>query len=298
MKKITSAMIAAVMLIMALASVSVQAASWPATNGIQTYVLSTKNDTVVYETASSKSKYGTIYATDLITIKGYSGSRLKVTYPTSNGSKTGYIESSKVTSAKINSAISTYTATSKTTTYRRASTSATLGSISKGDKVYIIVDNSNGWQQVIYPISGGYKMGWINTGNTGGTSSGDYDSKVKAFMADSRWKVGTSWGANHQTELSSNKNCWGCCAYAWDFAQYVYNKKVTAGTKFSNASEIRSGDILYVTPQHWMIVLYRNGNNLDVLHGNWTNGKVCRSNFTLNGKTIGSKTFSYGYHMQ
>jgi hypothetical protein len=285
------------MLIMALASVSVQAASWPATSGIQTYVLSTGNDTVVYETASSKSKYGTIYATDLITIKGYSGSRLKVTYPTSNGSKTGYIESSKVTSAKINSAISTYTATSKTTTYRRASTSATLGSISKGDKVYIIVDNSNGWQQVIYPISGGYKMGWIYTGSTGGTSSGDYDSKVKAFMADDKWKVGTSWGKNHGPELSSHDSS-GCCAYAWDFAQYVYNKKVTAGTKFSNASEIRSGDILYVTPQHWMIVLYRNGNNLDVLHGNWTNGKVCRSSFTLNGKTIGSKTFSYGYHMQ
>lgn len=172
MKKLISTLLASIMLILALASIPAQAASWPATSGIQTYVLSTKNDTTVYQTATSTAKYGTIYASDLITIKGYSGSRLKVTYPVSGGTKTGYIESSKVTSSKINVSKSSYTAAAKTTTYRRASTSATLGYISKGDKVYVIVEKSNGWKQVIYPISGGYKMGWIKTPTTTTTSLG------------------------------------------------------------------------------------------------------------------------------
>lgn len=66
--------------------------AWPSTKNIKTYVVSTKNNTTVYETAASTSKYGTIYATDLITINGYSGSRLKVTYPISGGYKMGWIK--------------------------------------------------------------------------------------------------------------------------------------------------------------------------------------------------------------
>lgn len=77
---------------------------WPSTKNIKTYVVSTKNNTTVYKTATSTSKYGTIYATDLITINGYSSSRLKVTYPVSGGTKTGYIDKSAVTSSKINAA--------------------------------------------------------------------------------------------------------------------------------------------------------------------------------------------------
>lgn len=134
--------------------------TWPATKNIKTYVISTGNNTTVYETATSTKKYGTIYASDLITINGYSGSRLKVTYPISKGTKTGFIDISAVTSGKVNVASSKWTATAKMTTYRRSGGGSTLGSISKGDVCYTIAANGN-WQQVIYPISGGYKMGWI-----------------------------------------------------------------------------------------------------------------------------------------
>lgn len=134
--------------------------SWPATKNIKTYVISTENNTTVYQTATSTAKYGTIYASDLITINGYSGSRLKVTYPVSGGTKTGYIDKSKVTSATINKATSKKTAIAKITTYRRSSGNTELGYISKGD-VYYTIATANGRTQVIYPISGGYKMGWI-----------------------------------------------------------------------------------------------------------------------------------------
>lgn len=135
--------------------------TWPATKNIKTYVKSTKNNTTVYKTATSTEKYGTIYATDLITINGYSGSRFKVTYPISGGTKTGYIKISDVTSGTVNVATSKWTATSKITTYRRSSGNLEAGYISKGDVCYTIAASGDR-EQVIYPISGGYKLGWIN----------------------------------------------------------------------------------------------------------------------------------------
>ncbi len=123
-----------------------------------------------------------------------------------------------------------------------------------------------------------------------------YDKKVNEFLSDSRWKVGTSWGGGEAPKLSKHTS-WGCCAYVWDFAQYVYGKAANNGTRFTSANEIKTGDILYVTPMHWMVVLYRNGNSLDIVHGNW-GGKVSRNKYTLSGNKIGKKTFSYGYHFQ
>ncbi|MGN0182075.1 MAG: hypothetical protein ACI4DP_06650 [Candidatus Ornithomonoglobus sp.] len=139
--------------------------TWPATSGIKTYCKSTKNDTKVYQTATSTNgKYGTIYASDLVTIKGYdkNSKRYKVSYPlTGGGTKTGYVAASDITAATYNSANSTYTATAKTTTYRRTGGGTELGYISKGDKVYVLTSTSSTYVQVIYPVSGGYKMGWI-----------------------------------------------------------------------------------------------------------------------------------------
>lgn len=161
-------------------------------------------------------------------------------------------------------------------------------------------------------------MNWVKNGQTAGTT-GEYrrmealeiklvkkntttssvlsSSKVNSFITDSNWKVGTLFNNSVTGKLKATKNLgYGCNAYARDFVYYVYGKGLYSGTKYTSISEIRAGDTLYVTPQHWMVVLARNGNTLDIIHGNWTNGKVCRSNFTINGKNIGSKTFSYGYH--
>ena len=92
-------------------SVGAEAAvKWPATSNIKTYVISTKNDTTVYKTATSSAKYGTIYASNLITIKGYSGSRLKVTYPVSGTSnyKMGWIDKDNQSSGSWQWPVSNY----------------------------------------------------------------------------------------------------------------------------------------------------------------------------------------------
>ena len=98
----------------------------------------------------------------------------------------------------------------------------------------------------------------------------------------------------------------GSVAYAADYAKCVYKKNSpTAGKKFTKASQIKSGDIVkVVNPQHWIVILERNGNKLTTAEGNWggkvrvsskaytiKNGKLC-----LNGKPF--RTFSVGYHFK
>ncbi len=277
---------------------------WPATSGIKTYVLTTKNDTKVYKDAKSQDgSYGTIYADDLITIDGYSGSRLKVTYPIKNGTKTGYIEKSAVTNGTIDKAIEKWKAASQQTTYRRSDGETELGYVSKGDVCYTIYEK-NGYKQIIYPISGGYKMGWIKV-NEGESGSSDYIKKVNAFLSKSDYKNGATWGASKKPILSSY-SCSGCCAYAADFVKYVFGKNSpTSGTSFKNPGDIRAGDVIKVTnTQHWFVVISRNGNSLKVAEGNW-DGKVVVSNGTYtiekntlyrNGKKF--RTFSAGYHFK
>ncbi len=136
---------------------------WPAIKNIHTYCVSTKNNTNVYKTAKSNDgSYGKIYATDLITILSYDSSsdRFYVSYPVKGGTKKGYIAKTAVTAGSVTKAPSKWTATNKITTYRRSGGGEKLGYISKDDVCYTISTSGN-WKQIIYPVSGGYKMGWI-----------------------------------------------------------------------------------------------------------------------------------------
>ena len=56
------------------------------------------------------------------------------------------------------------------TTYRRANGRSSYGSISAGDTCYKLSESRN-YMQVIYPVSGGYKMGWVQKSNLSKTSS-------------------------------------------------------------------------------------------------------------------------------
>ena len=156
---------------------------------LKTYVDSTKNDTPVYKTskATDTKKIGTIYASDLITISKVSDTypyRLYVTYPVTgtNKTKSGWIDSEAIIfiggdwSDELCNPDFGYIAKKKITTYRRMGSKSTSGYISKGDKVSVITSwlrdlNYDIEVPVIYPISGGYKMGWIK--------SSDYEKNLK-----------------------------------------------------------------------------------------------------------------------
>ena len=103
-------------------------------------------------------------------------------------------------------------------------------------------------------------------------SLNDYQSKYKAFINDSRWSNGVSWGYYQSSKLSSWDSI-GCCAYAADFEYYVYGTTGWKGTAFYDPNSISSGNILYIiTPNgggHWIVVLERNGTTLYTAEGNY-----------------------------
>lgn len=134
----------------------------------------------------------------------------------------------------------------------------------------------------------------------------NYDQLVNAFLNDARWRPGTWYGYNQRPKISGYSSS-GCAAYCADFCKYVFGKSSpTRGTAFYHPSQIRSGDIVKVlNTQHWFVVLYRNGQSLTVVEGNWTGGRVVKTDgvYTVNGNTLlrnGSRfrTFSVGYHFQ
>lgn len=152
------------------------------------------------------------------------------------------------------------------------------------------------------------------TNNNSQTNTSTSASKMEAFINDSRWSNGTSWGYNQRPKLSSWDSK-GCCAYANDFAKYVFNKNsAREGTGFTNPSEIRAGDVIHAVvyngrgwpySEHWFVVLSRNGSQLRTAEGNYGSGvvKVSNTDYTVSGNTLmhfggASSAFYTSYHYQ
>lgn len=136
--------------------------------------------------------------------------------------------------------------------------------------------------------------------NNQGSQTSVNNSKIQSFINDARWRVGASYGSRETGKLRYSGGS-GCYAYCSDYTNYVYNKKVEQGSSYTKTSSIRAGDVIQVlNSQHWMVVLSRTGNNINVIQGNWTGGKVCKSSFRINGNKIvmgrTSRVFSKGYH--
>ncbi|MBE7039091.1 MAG: hypothetical protein E7404_09355 [Ruminococcaceae bacterium] len=226
---------------------------------------------------------------------------------------------STIFSVNVFAASDTYIATAQINVYKdtKCKTRGTVSPakaynayISKEDDVNIQKLTSS-YAKVDYPTSSGRKTGYIkrsdyNTKLKKYTPvSNSYSDKMQSFLKDSRFKNGATWKSSQKPKLSSY-SCSGCCAYAADFAKYVFGKKSpTSGTKFTNPKDIKSGDVIKVTgSQHWFVVLERNGQKLKTAEGNW-NGKVVVSSsaYTVKNNTLyrnGKKfrTFAAGYHFQ
>lgn len=104
----------------------------------------------------------------------------KVKYPVSRGYRTAYTPSSNFFS-NINFSAGTKQLGTSKTVYRRSNLSQSLGTVYGNDNV-IIVGTSGNNTQIIYPISGGYKMGWV---------SGNYsaDNAQDANIADGYYRI-------------------------------------------------------------------------------------------------------------
>ena len=131
------------------------------------------------------------------------------------------------------------------------------------------------------------------------------NSKIDAFINDSRWTNGATYNSDTQPKLNSSAQWWGCAAYCYDYTYYCYGiANPRGGERFTDINSIIAGDVVTVGNQsdgtgHWFVVLKRSGNSLYVAEGNY-NWKSVRIgwNYTISGSKFAedSRTFTCGYH--
>lgn len=107
-----------------------------------------------------------IDAGDECYITAIDGDNVYVSYPTSNGRHSEWFDRNYFTVADLAySDFPTITAGGTITTYKNADGNEKLGSLAAGDLCYVIT-KTHGRTQLVYPLSkGGYKMGWVNSGD-------------------------------------------------------------------------------------------------------------------------------------
>ena len=168
--------------------------------------------------------------------------------------------------------------------------------VDAGDRITVHRETDRAYL-VTYPTPRGNKTRWVPKDVLNPQPSGDYNSKVQAFLNDGRYRAGTIWD--------------NCYTYAAQFTSYVFGKSNPRdGQWFNSANEIRNGDVVHVNAsggksQHWIVVLYRNGDRLTTIEGNWTNHTVNYSDsaYTVQNGTLyrnGSpfRAWDCGYHFQ
>ena len=133
---------------------------------ISTYTYASSGKAYAYKEAGLKNKTGGYIAcaTDECRILEIKGQAVRVSYPISGGRKTAWFSREAFTYRDLASygAKMKFKCTKKVTTYKWKNKGNTFGYISSGDTCYLVRgDSSSDWLQVIYPVSSGYKMGWV-----------------------------------------------------------------------------------------------------------------------------------------
>lgn len=106
-----------------------------------------------------------IDAGDECYITAIEGDRVYVSYPTAKGRHSEWFSREYFTAADLaNANFPTINAKGKITTYQKSTGSEKLGNLDAGDVCYVVT-KMHGRTQLVYPVSGGYKLGWVNSGD-------------------------------------------------------------------------------------------------------------------------------------
>lgn len=151
---------------------------------VKTYTLSTSRVTTFVNLNGAVSGY-IDGATDLCTIRQiFDNGWVAVEYPVSNGGmKIAYAKLSDFI-ANVNFQYFKVNLSKNMTVYRRSNLSQNHGEVWTTDTVYVVSATSNA-SQIIYNVSGGWKLGWINETFNQSTSN---NSATVFLQNDSRWK--------------------------------------------------------------------------------------------------------------
>ncbi len=124
----------------------------------QFYTLSNSNVTT-YTTSSGTTVAGSIYPSDLCKVLSPVGTYWQVSYPISGGTKTAYVNKANILSST--SYCKSITINENTTVYRKSDMSTSFGTVYTTDTIYMLCPISNGKAQIMYNVTGGWKIGWI-----------------------------------------------------------------------------------------------------------------------------------------
>lgn len=156
---------------------------------MKAYTISNTN-VPTYSSTSTTNRIGSVYSSDELYIYSINNNWVYCSYPTTGTNrKKAYIKLSNITTDNLNN--TTSTARAAITTYKRASTSAVYGSISKGDSVTALAKQGS-FTQIIYPVGSLYKTAWIKTSN------------YNAYIASSGSSSSSTNSSNNSNTTASN----------------------------------------------------------------------------------------------
>ncbi len=193
-KKKIAAMLLAVALCMAGAVSLFAAVALPSISSskpIACYTLKASGKVYAYSAANLRNKTGGYIdcAADECRILRISGNAVQVKYPVSNGTRTAWFPRSAFSGYNMaNGAAQRWTQDRQVTTYRRADGRTSYGSISAGDTCYKLSESGN-YMQVVYPVSNGYKMGWIAKNSSGGSNGQSSQGSSSQPVPNGMYKV-------------------------------------------------------------------------------------------------------------
>lgn len=135
----------------------------------------------VYSSSSLTGKIGCVYPGDEVSVTYIDSSCVKLSYPTSSGTKTGYCSTSSILGTPVDSG----TSKSSFKIYKYSSGSSSYGSVDSGDTLTIL-GTAGERTRVIYNVGlasspSGYKCGWASSSSVslalGNSSSGSSSSE-------------------------------------------------------------------------------------------------------------------------
>lgn len=156
-------------------------------------------NTTVYSNSGLTWHYGTIYGSDEITVLSVTDRYCRVSYPISRlRSKTGYIPTNAILTGTSGN---TYTASAQVTTYRRPY-GYSYEYISRGDKVTILGTYGD-YTQVKYPVSNGYKYGFVTNANANSYIKNTNSGNGSANIANGTYKIATALNTNYVLDVNN-----------------------------------------------------------------------------------------------
>lgn len=166
---------------------------------------------------------GEIWSTDECTINTvYSSGWVQVTYPVTGGTKTAYCYLNDFIDPALKVTQYTYYAPKTLTVYERSDLATVYGSIYSTDACTVVA-KSGTKLQVIYPVTGGYKMGWIDT-------TKGYSTPLSSYIAgSSNVTTYTSIGGSVAGAIYPSDACTINAFYSNGWVQVTY--PITGGTK-------------------------------------------------------------------